>query len=909
MEYAIYTFGGGEVLWGVFNAVTALVNSNTGSLFTSLVRLGLIIGGFVAVMSALWKQSPFALFKEWLLPFYIILNVLFIPTATVWIIDPISKTHEKIDNVPWALGAFAGTVSSFGHAITKKIEEVFALPDELKYQKNGTLFASRLLQNSRDLVITNEDIKANMREFVGQCVVYDALLGLKYTLNDLKNSDNIWELLKQNPSPARSFFYKEPGAGNQPQIITCREGVKKFDGLWKQLTNNSMLSFSKKLYGVKDQALIKRELLQHLPVAHGYLLDASRSAEEILKQQMMIASVVDGIEHKATVSGNTPNFASRRAYLQQRTTYQTLGELAADTLPIMKNVLEALTYAAFLFVIPLSLLPLGWRIISSWGSIVLWLQMWAPLYSVLNFIMNVSAKSKNIGIVNEGGISIANLLGIVNLNADMSAMAGYLSLSIPFISYALVKGGIGSFVHLASHLSHVTQGAANRVAEDQMSGNYSFGNLSTGNQTVSTMQANQSNWLASYQSGGFKQSDGRVEQLTSSSGAHLLNVASTQLPSNVTATESDTNMLTRQASIHAQAAENYSTAASQATAEAYRSAHDLAMHQSRGTSVSSGLSSSENAQWGKAADTMRNITENFAQQHGLSVSQASNILSSASAGLPSLIKTITGISGDAKFSAQSDAQRREAYDHARNITQQADYRESLNTLTSYAKDTRFGDQDEASRRYAESINASLDKSQQYRNEESKSLQKATSFNEAASWSKQNGSSITQNLNQEYVEWLQGQSLNGRGGPMGREGAIEIVANQPEANHMMQQRFLQQRETNLENCFANQEIQSVDDIKQALVQKPQLGKDMASVHQQGNTQGFGEKFMAQEDTRNIIESKIMDADTQIEQRQQTIDQNRANLKDHVMEEQDANVLAKPWTSAAKAMFGESKKDSG
>jgi hypothetical protein len=84
--------------------------------------------------------------------------------------------------------------------------------------------------------------------------------------------------------------------------------------------------------------------------------------------------------------------------------------------------------------------------------------------------------------------------------------------------------------------------------------------------------------------------------------------------------------------------------------------------------------------------------------------------------------------------------------------------------------------------------------------------------------------------------------------------------------------------------------------------------MDSVQQQAQAQGFGEGFMPQEDTRNIIESKIMGLGTHIEQRQQTIDQNRAAIKDHVMEEQDANVLAKPWTSAAKATFGESKKDS-
>ena len=917
MDYAITTYGGGDILWGVFNALATLLNANTGSLFTSLVRLGLLIGGFGAIMSALWKQNPLALFKDWLLPFYIILNVLFVPTTSVWIIDPLLKTQEKVDHVPWALGAFAGTVSEIGHVLTQKVESVFSLPDDLKYQKNGTLFAARLIQNARELQITNEDTRQNIREFVGQCVVYDAMLGSKYSLDDLKNSSDIWGLVSTNASPVRSFVYKDPKENGssravpqpRPDIITCRQGVVKFNSLWKQEIHTAATQAGKRFFPKADNAFAKRELLQHMPLAMGYLLKSAGNAEEIIKQQMMIHALVDGIEHKSTQLGNAPNFAARRAYLQQRTTYQTLGELAAESLPIMKNVLEALAYAAFLFVIPLSLLPMGWRIISSWAGVVMWIQMWAPLYAVLNFIMTLTAQSRNIGHVGTAdGITLANSLGFLNLNADMSAMAGYLAMSIPFISWALIKGGVGAFVRLASHLGNITQGAASRAAEEVTTGNYSFGNLSMGNQHLNTLQAHQLNRLSSYQGGGFRQSDGRVDQLTSASGSTLLNVASTQLPSSVTATESDTNMLSKQASIHAQAAENYSTAASLATAEAYRSAHDLAMHQSRGTSVSSGLSSSESAQWGKAADTMRNITENFAQQHGLDSSQSSRILASVSAGLPfKKFSEMLGISPSLGAEMASDAKRQEAYNHAKAISQSSDYKESLNTLTSYAKDIRFGDQDEASRKYAESISASLDKSHQYRSEESRALQKATSFNEAASWVTQNGTSITQNLNQEYVEWLTQQSLNGRGGPMGREGAIEIVANQPEANHMMQQKFLQQRSAQIESYFANQDIQSVDDIKQAFVQKPQFGRDMESLQQQGQAQGFGEGFMSQEDTRNIIESKLTDAGTQIEQSQQRVDQSRAQLKDHISEGQDANVLTKPWTGVAKTMISRKDKD--
>ena len=797
MDYAVYTYGGGEVFYGVFNAVSSLVNSHSGKLYTPLIRLAALVGGFGAICGALWRQNPLIFLKDWLLPFYIILTLLFAPTASVMVIDSISKTSQKIDNIPWGLAGFAGTVSMVGHAITRTMEEVFSLPEDMTYQKTGTLFASRLMQNAKALTIINEDTRENMREFVGHCVVYDALLGSKYSLNDLKNSDNIWALVSQKASPARSFIYREPKQGKslrpKPQIITCKEGVEKFNALFEKEIQNSVALLAKRLLGggqtMMDNTLMRSELLRHLPTAYGYLLKSSKNAEEIVKQQMMMHAVVDGIEYKSTSLGNPPNFAAKRAYLQQRSTYQTLGEMAADNLPIMKNVIEALAYAAFLFVIPLTLLPQGWSVLSSWAGIVIWLQMWAPLYAVLNFVMNVTARAKNLsflGISSEEGLTLANASGLYNLNADMSAMAGYLSMSIPFIAYALVKGGVGSFVHLASHLSNVSQGAASQAATEATTGNYSFGNISMGNQHLNTIQAHQTNMSASYQAGGFRQSDGKVEQITSAQGDMILNVASSQLPSTITSTESDTNMLSRQASLAATAAESQSLAASKSEAEANRLIQDLSLSQSRGTSASSALSSAENAHYSKSFDTMKNIVENFSSSHGLSDSQSSQILASVKAGMPfkEVAKTLIGIDVGVGWNGSSDAKRQEVYDHAKNITQQSDYKEALSTGISYIKDNRFGDQDEASKRNSESINANLERSQQYREEANASFQKAQIFNEAAAWSRQNSMTRTHILNDEYIAWLQGQSDHDSGAPLGKEGAIEIIKNQPDTNRFI-----------------------------------------------------------------------------------------------------------------------------
>jgi conjugal transfer mating pair stabilization protein TraG len=168
----------------------------------------------------------------------------------------------------------------------------------------------------------------------------------------------------------------------------------------------------------------------------------------------------------------------------------------------------------------------------SWGQIILWLQMWAPLYAILNFIMTMSAKSKTLmqlSLSNEAGVTLATSTGIANLNADIAAMSGYLAMSIPFLCIALVKG-LGSFVHMASHLGNVSQSSASLGASEVTSGNFNYGNISTGNsQIANTSMLNQS-MNARYQASSFQMMDGRTDVSTMSDGSQVVNVGTSNLP-------------------------------------------------------------------------------------------------------------------------------------------------------------------------------------------------------------------------------------------------------------------------------------------------------------------------------------------------------------------------------------------
>jgi len=682
--------------------------------------------------------------------------------------------------VPFGLAMSASLISRIGHSITENIEVIFTTVDDLKYHKTGFLFASNLVQQAKTFHITNEDLASNMREFVGHCVVYDAMLGRKYTIEDLRNSDDIWTLVSTNASPVRSFVWKEPhNVGEpsaRPEIITCREGVARFNRLWGVELDRTATLFGQKIFGKNGLINPKVALLQHMQSSYTFLVNSSKSALEILKQQMMIYAVVDGIEQKSVALGNTPNFAARRAYLQQRSTYETLGAMAGETLPTMKAVLEAIVYSAFLFVVPLSVLPFGWRFLTSWGQTLLWLQMWAPLYAILHYLISMTARSKSLAalsISSEAGVTIASSVGLVNANADLAAMAGYLAMSIPFLAVALVKG-VGSFVHMASHLGAVSQGAASMAAGEAVSGNYNFGNISEGNRQIANTNMLSHSTAASYRSGVFSQSDGRIDMVTTADGGQIVNVGSSSVPVSINKAETESAVLTDQSSRSYQRALQQSESSAVHFGETLRGIEEVSRQTGHSENLSDQTSHGKSIEQSSSVSKVGQIVRDFAKNHNLSEEQAATVIGQASIG-----GKLLGVGGSISGSIDGRALDQKTINEAIKIGQDEQFQKTTKEAVQAVQNQSYTQNDEDSRRKSDSISQSWESAQSLRAEASKSFRESEDLQRQASWIQSNASTINTNFTQQALEGVANMPADNARGRIGMQGVAHMAAHNPE----------------------------------------------------------------------------------------------------------------------------------
>jgi conjugal transfer mating pair stabilization protein TraG len=780
--YVLETIGSGEMLWTLFNAIASLLRPGGGSLMQSFIMMGTAIGSVAAIGYTVFRNE-LRPFLSWFISSQVIIVGLLSPVSTVMIRDVLTGNVRTVDNVPFALAFTASTLSSLGTGITRAIEVVFqAAPsyvggrgfysggvrpqafDQLAYTQTGFMFASHVMAQMKGVQLANDDLAENLKEFVNQCVVYDALIGTNYTMHDLKRSDDIWGLVSRTASQLRGFAWREVerapdgtfvnSAGTT--IVTCRVGVQRFNRMWTEANESLITKFQDKLceqFGIRQDSTrsLSHSIASNLPGALNKLTHSARNASQHLQQQIMISSLLTSNDRKSVELGGSPNFEVRRAYLQQRDTYQTIGQTIAQTLPSLKNVLEALVYALFIFVVLLAMFPGGWGVLTFYTKILLWLQLWPPLFSILNFIMTESLSSSAAGAMGTAqGITIANMVGLSNIAQDMAATAGYLSSMIPILSWALIERGGYAFVSMASGILGVSQQAASSAAIEKSTGNYSFGIVS-----LEGVQAYNSSMLkhdasASYTGGHFSSNEGITARNFTADGETILNQAESHLPVTVSAQSSREEVLQEALTKADSLQHSYSEAASNKKQEAQVNYLKL------GEQASSMRASNVKFENNEAGSVMHEAANNYdklqqiGEKYGITKEAMNSHMVSYSAGggTPKILPIQLGAEYRTADNAQAVAQN--ATDELTQFVKGESFRDSMSHMNQASKSQSFDKSNQNIKELVRDTSTSLEESKSYESQSNKAREVSDSFRNEQSQNRTQGIRVDTALNQEWV---------------------------------------------------------------------------------------------------------------------------------------------------------------
>jgi conjugal transfer mating pair stabilization protein TraG len=121
--------------------------------------------------------------------------------------------------------------------------------------------------------------------------------------------------------------------------------------------------------------------------------------------------------------------------------YKLMARIAESTMPKVRNAIEMVQYAifpVFLLFVVISGHQAG-AVIRAYAASLFWIQLWAPLYAVMNFIITMYSRSQYTNGSAGNGLAIEQMSFLHTAIVSDQAIAGMLVISIPAIAAAIVQ--------------------------------------------------------------------------------------------------------------------------------------------------------------------------------------------------------------------------------------------------------------------------------------------------------------------------------------------------------------------------------------------------------------------------------------------------------------------------------------
>lgn len=628
--WEIYAYHNTEALFGIFNAIAAIMASST---YLSAIA-AVAFCGFVAAMIAYMFQPEKLQGWKWLITVVLVYGVLFVPRVTVGIVDKTGGTAVRVvANVPFGMAALGGLTSTIGNTITELFETAFqvlpgpaALPAELAYQQNGLMFGSRLIQETRRTSIPDPAVRTDLVNFVNNCTAYDISDGT-ISPTAFSTSDDLWTTMGAT-NPARfSIITTATGVTTN----TCDAVYASIGGRLPTQITDLTTRLGQRLNPSLPSLAAQAAVVNQIPQAYirGQIATAAATAADLIRQNAMINAINDAGE-MGCQKINDPScmmLATGRAsaVASQNAAWINGAKISEQALPVVRNVAEAMCYAVFPLIVLLLFLSTGRTtllILTGYVAALISIQLWPPLFAILNYMASIYSQLDQAAAAEVGGgvkaLALQSASPIYANAVSAQAVVSYLIIGIPVLAYSLAN----RLANFGSAMAGGLQGlqsasmAASPTAAAAL-GNSNMGNVTMDQRVVSPSDSSPFVSRRQDVDGNWTTTTGSGAQATD----YLLNRGAA---ARVISSRVSQNSVT-EASRAAEAARSDVVSAGSELSSALVDTMSRASTRFQSSNRSSGQALSSSEELGQSADRVRGITEQVAKATGVSTSQVADI--------------------------------------------------------------------------------------------------------------------------------------------------------------------------------------------------------------------------------------------------------------------------------------------
>lgn len=772
----VWTIYGGDMWRQVFNGVVTVIGAGT---FTTLLRIVGLFGVLGVAVSFVKTRNPMV-FLYWLAVFMFITSALLVPKRSVQIHDITDPAAVyEVDNVPAGLAMIAGLSTGAGFGVAQLYDYTFARPDSLTYTKSGMLFGSQVVAQTTDFRSQNPQLAQMLTDYVENCVVGDILLNNKYTVSQLLNSTDPLTLITDNPSPLRGL-YQDTGGGRQ--FITCQQAaavIKNLIGADVRIGGTTWHKLATRVFGSRVSA--DSLLGNAMDESYNFFYAGGLSASQIMRNNITNAAIRDGWKGFAARSSDTANLvnlATESSLTKQRLSWASFGTIMGRMLPMFQSLLMLILIALFPLVIALALVNhtiFGLNTLKLYAGGFLYFQMWPVMYAILNSLANFYLQTKT----GTTALVLSNQDQVALQHSDAANIAGYLSASIPVLSFYLTKGAgaIASQVagSVISSAAFTSGGQASTTAD----GNWSFNNMSMDNVNANKFDTNMLR-----RSGAQSVQTGNNAMMTQTADGHTVvdtSQAISNLPVSMRLSSLASSGFSEQARQAEQQAQSSLDGYNHSVTSGFQQLNQLTQQSGNSDTVTQGSDNSVATSVSRGVSKMQSAVESYAKSHNVSEQQAYNqlmdITNQGGAGARGYVKFDSGdqiagkvgkwatglsaggegsvdwrhTSGSSHGTQDSHAEGRDNR-HDQSSQEARDFRQGMDMVTSTRLSESGSHTDNQSNSLAQQFAATLNDAKSQYHQYTESSTRSQEFSRMATLSQTQSASLDANYNQEFVDW-------------------------------------------------------------------------------------------------------------------------------------------------------------
>ncbi len=507
--WTLWAFGNGNVIYNLLYAASGLVSSSGYLALVSFLSLiSVVAASVMAANNAMASKRLIAA----ILGIFAFISIGLKETANVAVDDPVTNYINVVPNVPALVAIPPAVISEAGYRMTQLLEQYYSLPNDLTLT-GGDAFdlANSLINAQTQVQVTSPGLRATVAAFTTNCIL-PALASGQLNAGQLVDSTALWSMdgqqgtlaqAEQSPftpvytgsSPGGTLVPCGPGGVGTgpwyPTVTSTEYPSVSADNAYQYisqyftaaapdwLANTASTFANTSTYSWLGSELTSAEQWDfgtNLTQSTGETI-AQAAAVNLMNPSMRAAAVASGDSSLVT------SLAVSQGQQSQISSWATAAALFRDLSGYIFSVLQAFILGIAPIILAVVVLPgAGKRILLSYGQVLIWLALWEPTMSVINFIVALYAQG-TLGptLGSSGGYSMMNQGVITQMTSNMELAAGFLASTVPLITWGLVKGGLAftDFVVGAVGSSFATTAGAMAAT-----GNVSLGNFSMGNETL-----------------------------------------------------------------------------------------------------------------------------------------------------------------------------------------------------------------------------------------------------------------------------------------------------------------------------------------------------------------------------------------------------------------------------------------